>query len=110
MRIERQPQALIVAPSGPRLDSLTSLAVKQAVAAELAGTGSHLVLDLGAVQFMDSSGLGALVSLLKMVAPSGRLLLCHVDSPRVLQLLQLTRMDRIMPQYPDLDAALAALE
>jgi anti-sigma B factor antagonist len=65
----------------------------------------HLVLDLADVRFVDSSGLGALVSVYKQLQPrSGRLCLVAVR-PLVLRVLALTSVDRLVSIYDTVEAA-----
>lgn len=62
---------------------------------EVIGEGHHhVVLDLSAVEFLDSTGLGAIVSTLKRLNGRGTLVLCGLkDSVR--NVFRLTRMDRV---------------
>ena len=64
-----------------------------------------LALDLSAVRFVDSSALGALVSVYKAAA-GGRVRLLGVTAP-VLGLLKLTRMDRVFEIVESLESAAA---
>ena len=69
----------------------------------------HLVLDLAAVPFMDSSGLSVLVSVLKEVRKKqGRMVLCHV-APEVRALLELTRLHQVFKIHDDQDTAISQL-
>ncbi|RQS72012.1 anti-sigma factor antagonist [Burkholderia sp. Bp8963] len=81
-------------------DELVSLA-RQGVA--------KLVLDLQCVKFVDSSGLGAMVSGFKALGGKGDIVLCGV-ADGVKSMLQLTRMDRVFAVVPDTDAACAHLQ
>jgi anti-sigma B factor antagonist len=68
-----------------------------------------VVLDLGEVEFIDSSGLGALLACLRtMNGKGGELRLCGLRKP-VLALFELVRMHRLFAIYDDRDAALASL-
>lgn len=69
-------------------------------------SGKTLVLDLSKAEFMDSSGLGVMISLLKLLGADGDLRLAGIHGP-VAQTFKMTRMDRVFPIYPDTDAALA---
>jgi anti-sigma B factor antagonist len=53
-----------------------------------------LVLELGEVDFVDSSGLGAILSLVRRMSGTGSLVLSDCR-PGVLELLKLTRLDRV---------------
>lgn len=54
----------------------------------------NVLLDLSHVDFIDSSCLGALVSILKSVNGQGELALCSLNDT-IKNLFKLTRMDRI---------------
>src|SRR5829696_2887032 len=77
-----------------RLDAAAAPAFKQEAAGALVKRPSRLVLDLSAVEFVDSTGLGALVGLLKQMAPGARVALVGVR-PAVQRLLQITRLNSL---------------
>lgn len=77
-----------------RLDAARCVSFKEEIK-EIVAQGKHsIVLDFSLVKFMDSSGLGAVVSVLKMLTGKGELVLCGVKG-MVLDLFKLTRMDRV---------------
>ncbi len=60
-----------------------------------------LLLDMKEVKFIDSSGLGALVSAMQMVRKAdGKLFVCSI-SDQVRMLFELTKMDRIFQTFAD---------
>jgi anti-sigma B factor antagonist len=67
-----------------------------------------LILDLSDVEFIDSSGLGALVATLKTLGGQGDLVICGVQKP-LLVLFELTRLDRVFRLYNDSKEAIEAL-
>jgi anti-sigma B factor antagonist len=68
-----------------------------------------VVFDLGSIQFLDSSGCGALLSCLRHVSgKSGELRLCSVQKP-VMTLFRLVRIDWIIPIYDTREEAVRAL-
>ncbi len=70
----------------------------------------HVVLDLGRVRFVDSSGCGAILSCLKtVIAQGGDLKLCHVQ-PRVRTTFELIRLHRICEIYPTREDAVASFK
>jgi anti-sigma B factor antagonist len=76
---------------------------------EYIGQGNRsIVLDLGAVTFIDSSGLGALVSILKVIGKNGDIVLCGTRGT-VASMFKLTRMDKVFRIFADSEAAVAAL-
>lgn len=79
---------------GERLDASHTLAFKDNITAVINESKSHIVLDLSCVKFMDSTGLGSIVSIFKMMGVSKNLILCGVTG-MLLDLFKLTRMDRV---------------
>jgi anti-sigma B factor antagonist len=67
-----------------------------------------IVIDLAAVTFIDSSGLGALVASLKSMGDDGNLVVSGAGSA-VTSMFKLTRMDKVFRMYETNDAAVAAL-
>lgn len=67
-----------------------------------------LVVDMSALRFVDSSGLGALLSCLRRVsALGGSMRLCCLQRP-VTALMELVRMHRVFDIYPGLEEAMSA--
>ena len=66
------------------------------------------MLDLGAVSFIDSSGLGALISSLKTIGSDGHLVISGACGT-VATMFKLTRMDKILRVFGTTDEAVAAL-
>jgi anti-sigma B factor antagonist len=66
---------------------------------------STVVLDLSNVRFVDSTGVGAVVSVLKIMGGSKQLVLAGLNET-VQQLFKLTRMDKVFPIFPDVQHAL----
>lgn len=84
------------------------VALRQTVNEQLTQGRRQLLLDLSAVRFMDSSGIGAVVAVLKRVSEAGgRLKICRVN-PRVSDVLSVTRLERVLEIYEDEKEALAA--
>ncbi|WP_390903856.1 STAS domain-containing protein [Trichothermofontia sichuanensis] len=68
----------------------------------------HLILDLSQIDFVDSSGLGALVQLFKK-AQSLNGSLQIVANPRVTQTMKLVRLDKYLTLQPSIEAAIAGV-
>jgi len=68
----------------------------------------NLIINLGAVRFIDSSGLGALVSGFKNASTrEGSLKLCCLQ-PQVHSMFELTRLHRVFEIFTDQNEALAS--
>jgi anti-sigma B factor antagonist len=91
-----------------RLDASMAVPFKEEAIATVNGGERKVVLDLNQVDFVDSSGLGAMVSILKAVGERGSLAVCGVK-PGVLTLFKLTRMDKVFAIHPDAPQAVASM-
>lgn len=101
--------AMIVRPHG-RLNMVTAASLKEVVANAVAEGSIHLVVDLSDVEFMDSSGLGALVSGLKSARHAGGDLRIASATEQVRMVLKLTNLDRVLTMHDNVADALAATE
>ena len=103
------PHQAVIYPSG-RIDVESSPAVRQKIHDLVDGGVKYLVVDLSQVEFMDSSGLSALVSGMKALRRVGGLLtICHANA-QIRTALRLTMLDRVFPVYEDIPAAFEAAE
>jgi anti-sigma B factor antagonist len=76
---------------------------------EWIGAGNRrIVLNLSEVDFIDSSGLGAIVSSLKKIGNDGDLVICSVRET-VMSLFRLTRMNRVFDILSSEEEAIGAL-
>ena len=91
-----------------RLDMAAAPQFKTQVASTLSGNKRLVVVDLSGVEFMDSSGLGALISGLRTTRQVGSDLRIASAQPQVLAVLELTKIDRILHPYSSVDEALGA--
>ncbi len=72
------------------------------------GSTLPLVIDLSRIDFLDSSGLGALVQLAKECSDAG-LQYVLVGSARVIQTVKLVRLEQFLHLQPNLEQALGSL-
>jgi len=70
--------------------------------------GQPLLIDLTHIDFLDSSGLGALVQLAKQCNTDGQQFLV-VGNARVVQTVKLVRIEEFLHLQPDLETALGTL-
>src|SRR6185369_6212794 len=112
----------VVRPAGKRLDLEAAGEFRQELMRLIGDGHRDLVVDLSNVSFLDSSGLGALVSALKQLKTSrerrrarrpgdeprpdykGDIRLAAVQ-PSVVSLLQIIRLDRVFASFPTVDDA-----
>jgi anti-sigma B factor antagonist len=91
------------------VDLCSAPVVRDAALAAMDSGVDHLVLDLTAVPFMDSSGLGVIVACLKRLREmDGDLAVVSPSSSPSTKLLSLTGLDHAIATHATLDQALAA--
>ncbi|MFY9240027.1 MAG: STAS domain-containing protein [Roseovarius sp.] len=93
----------IITVNAPRIDSAAAIQFKDAMRAATQDAAGTIVLDLGHVEFIDSSGLGAVVASMKQLSGGQRLDLAALK-PDVAKVFRLTRMDSIFQIHENLDA------
>jgi anti-sigma B factor antagonist len=75
---------------------------------ELSAPGPRqFVFDLSTLDYTDSSGVGAIVSCLTLIKKAGGELRVAGANPRIRRILGMTGVDKILPVYPTVDAAVA---
>lgn len=102
------PSGTVVSMLEARLDMERSQEFKQRLDEVIDSGVSHLVLDMAAVSYIDSSGLGTVVSVFKRM-PSGTF---HVSGlrPNLRTLFQITRLDKYINLFATVDEAVAAFD
>lgn len=96
---EYEPDLLIVTVTEDRLDAAAAVAFKDAMKAATRDAPRRVILDLEQVTFLDSSGLGAIVAVMKQLAPARQLEVAALH-PNVMRVFRLTRMDSVIPVHP----------
>ena len=91
------------------VDVTTTPRVRARLIALLSDGRPQLIVDLEGVNFLDSSGLGALVAALKLArSRGGELRLVCNEQRSVRKVLEVTGLDRVLERYDSVDDALAA--
>jgi anti-sigma B factor antagonist len=112
MNIEVAPRkdAVVITPAAARVDIEVAGQFRAALLSLVEGGHRRVVVDMSQVNFIDSSGLGALVSALKalkMKERSGDIRLANVQQP-VVALLEIIRLQRVFASYASVDLAVAS--
>ena len=88
------------------VDLSWSQQVRKAILTALGATGK-VGVEMSEVSYIDSSGIAALVEGLQNARSKGQKFGLVGVSKAVMAVLQLARLDRVFPIFPDLDAARA---
>jgi anti-sigma B factor antagonist len=91
------------------LDAYTSEQFREAILSRIDAGLRLAVVDFLKVEYIDSSGLGAMVAALKRTSErNGRIYVVCGES-QVLKVLRITGLEKVFPVFPDRDAAMEAI-
>jgi anti-sigma B factor antagonist len=93
---------------GGEIDVYTAPVLREHLDEHISQGRNQLVVDLGAVSFMDSTGLGVLVGRLKLVRVKNGTLRLVCSSERILKVFSITGLDKVFQIFASVDDAVAA--
>lgn len=88
-----------------KLNMVSAPHLRQAVQSAVIAGNNRVSIDLTQVDFIDSSGLGALINGLKSARQSGGDLRIASPSEQVRLVLELTNIDRVLKSYDNAETA-----
>ncbi|WP_375174141.1 STAS domain-containing protein [Pseudooceanicola sp.] len=95
---------LVIHVREPRIDAAVAIRFKDRMRELTDQARGRVVLDLGEVEFIDSSGLGAIVSAMKQLPEGAKLELADL-MPNVDRVFRLTRMDTVFAIHGSVETA-----
>jgi len=108
VQVEEKGSVVVIVVKEERLDAHNSSELKTQMLTLFEDGKTNLIVDLETVRFVDSSGLGSLVSGFKNAsARNGNLKLCSLQ-PQVKSMFELTRLHRVFEIFASRDEALAS--
>ncbi len=107
--VEKIGDVAILTPAGERLEASNAKEFKGNTEPFLV-PNSKVVFDMSHVRFVDSTGLGTMVSFLKRLKAEGGDLKLYGLSPSVRKLFELVRVDKIIDIYDTKDETLSAFQ
>jgi anti-sigma B factor antagonist len=90
------------------VDVYTAPMLRMRIRELAAGGAVHLIADLGEVDFLDSTGLGALVGGLRRLREDGGSLALVITTPPILRIFQITGLTRVFDTWPSVTDAVTA--
>lgn len=96
---------LVIRVAEDRIDAASAIRFKERMRDVIQTESQRVILDLSSVHFLDSSGLGAVVAVMKLMAPDRRLELSGLTKT-VEKVFRLTRMDTIFTIHPAIEQGL----
>jgi len=95
----------VVAATG-RLDVAGAPMLKEAISEVVKNGPPRIVIDMEGVSFVDSTGLGSVISALKQIRGSQGELRLAAPNQQARVVLELTTLDRVFPYYATVEEAL----
>lgn len=108
LKIEDFGDAIVIAIGDDRIDASSAIQFKDSVREATANNTGRVILDMSNVDFLDSSGLGAVVAAMKLLGKERKLELAGL-TPTVEKVFRLTRMDSVFTIHPDVATATAGM-
>lgn len=109
MELEREEidETVVIRCVNDRLDAAIAVQFKDQFRDMVSEDSKRIILDMSTVQFMDSSGLGAVVAVYKSVGRDRVFDIAGLAAP-VERVFRLTRMDSVFSIFADAATALAS--
>jgi anti-sigma B factor antagonist len=99
--VKNQDNVLVVTPTYSDLDASAATKFKSKFSDLMQEGSKKFILNLSHINFIDSSGLGAIIRTSTLLdANKGSIVLCNV-SETVLSLLKIVRLDQLIKIFPD---------
>lgn len=102
---EHREDGIVARVEEDRIDAAVAIQFKDRMREIVQDPTPRVILDLSRVAFLDSSGLGAVVAVMKLVGPDRKLELAGLTST-VEKVFRLTRMDRVFTIHDAVPAPL----
>lgn len=108
LKSEIAGNVLIVRVLEDRIDAASAIQFKERMREIIQSPLPRVMLDLSQVMFLDSSGLGAVVAVMKLLGPDRKLELAGL-TPTVDKVFRLTRMDSFVTIHPSAPQAAGSM-
>ncbi|MCI5084127.1 MAG: STAS domain-containing protein [Saprospiraceae bacterium] len=104
--IDKQEKYAVFRLEEPNLNSLVAPKLKSEFVI-LANEGiSNMIFDLSAVEFVDSSGLSAILTANRLWKSLGNFILTGIEHPSVKRLMEISRLDTVLTIIPTVEESI----
>lgn len=94
VKFDQDKEVLVVKPEGD-VDIYTSIKFKNEVVSSFEERNVDILIDGSKLEYLDSTGLGALISLLKMVRETDNGIIIENLKPNIRKLFNITELDKL---------------
>jgi anti-sigma B factor antagonist len=106
--VERHPSHTVIRVTG-YIDISTSPRLRDRILEVAADQPAIVLVDLGAIEFLDSSGLGVILNGWKRLHAQGGTLAVISPQSRITKIFEITALNLSIDLYPTVEEALAGL-
>lgn len=106
LQAEQYNDVLVIRAGQDRIDAACAIRFKDKMREMTQSDAQRVILDMSQIAFIDSSGLGAIVAVMKAIGPGRKLELSGLTHT-VQKVFRLTRMDTIFQIHERLPVGLA---
>lgn len=104
--IDKQERYSILTLNEHHLNSSIAPDLKSSLVILLNEGVNNLIMDLSNVQYIDSSGLSALLTADRVMKANGSFVITGINHPSVKKLIEISRLDSVMTLIPTLQEAI----
>jgi anti-sigma B factor antagonist len=108
LRLTSEANVVVVAPAGRLTGAADAARLFEAIERLLGQGRKSYLFDLQEVSWVDSTGIGALVSIFEMVRRHGGATRFAGLNDRLARIMEITKLDRVLEIYPTRNEALEA--
>ena len=106
--VNHQNEVMVIRPDLRRIDASVATEFKSRLIELIKKGNEKIVINLSEVDFIDSSGLGVLVLVLRKLGPDGKIRLCKVNES-VRSIFELTRLNEVFDIHKTVAGAVEGL-
>jgi anti-sigma B factor antagonist len=106
--VHEKEHNIVVIDCPERLDLTQSGELKKILAKEIDKNNCRFIINLTSTRYVDSSGLGAIVSHIAKSRSNGGDIRLALTSRLILNLLEITNLNKILKTYDDVDTAITS--
>ncbi|MFC2164752.1 STAS domain-containing protein [Acidobacteriota bacterium] len=106
--VNHQNDVTVIKPHLRRIDASVATELKSRLIDLVDKGNEKIVINLSEVDFIDSSGLGVLVLILRRLGPDGKIRLCKVNDG-VRSIFELTRLNEVFVIHKTVEGAVEGL-
>jgi len=105
--VDKQEKYTVFTPQVERLNLLVAPNLKTEFYKLHSEEATHLILDLGQVKFVDSSGLSAILTGYRLwKEPAGSFILTGINEPNIQKLIEISQLTDTLTIIPTLDESI----